>query len=107
MPGGLGVTCFHFFISGFIITRLLLLEVEHADHIAIVQFYLRRIYDSFLPYFAMSSLSWLVLEIFGRKFDRLEIWSVFLYFVNYYGIYLGPTTEAFVSPFSITWSLTS
>lgn len=104
VPGGLGVTIF-FFISGFIITRLLLLEVVHADHIAIVQFYLRRFTRLFPALFCYVSLSWLVLKFSGVEFDRLEIWSVFLYFVNYYGIYLGPTTEAFVSPFSITWSL--
>jgi peptidoglycan/LPS O-acetylase OafA/YrhL len=41
IPGGLGVTIF-FFISGFLITRLLLAEADRTGGIALVAFYRRR-----------------------------------------------------------------
>lgn len=104
VPGGLGVTIF-FFISGFIITRLLIHEVEQTTEIAIAPFYLRRFARLFPALLCYVCLSLLVLKFTAVNFDGLEVWAVFLYFVNYYGIYLGPAAEEFVSPFSITWSL--
>lgn len=104
VPGGLGVTIF-FFISGFIITRLLIHEVEQTTQIAITAFYIRRFARLFPALLCYVCLSLLVLKFTGVNFDGLEVCAVFLYFVNYYGIYLGPLTEEFVSPFSITWSL--
>src|ERR1700686_3578696 len=46
VPGGLGVTVF-FFLSGYLITTLLMEERERSDRIDIGKFYLRRAFRLF------------------------------------------------------------
>src|ERR1700744_3779762 len=48
IPGGFGVTIF-FFLSGFLITTLLLAEYEETGRIDIPKFYLRRVFRLMPP----------------------------------------------------------
>src|SRR5215813_15558710 len=48
VPGGLGVTIF-FFLSGYLITTLLVDERERSGRIDIGKFYLRRVFRLFPP----------------------------------------------------------
>ena len=67
--GDLGVRVF-FVISGFLITRLLLTEVEARGRIHLGKFYLRRTFRIFPPYYAfllallaMNAAGWLALNV--------------------------------------------
>jgi peptidoglycan/LPS O-acetylase OafA/YrhL len=106
VPGGFGVTLF-FFVSGFLITRLLLAEFTEQGNISLPHFYMRRIlrlYPALLFMILLSVISFHYTT--SRHIDLLEITSALFYFANYYGIYVGYTfLEGTHHPFSILWSL--
>ncbi len=79
VPGGLGVTVF-FFISGFLITRLLIAEAQTNGKIRIKQFYIRRIlrlYPALLFMVLMSS------ALFGAFGFGGPTWHEFLAALGY------------------------
>ena len=104
MPGGLGVTIF-FFISGFIITRLMLQEFDRDQKIDVRHFYLRRLFrlmPALIVYVACSLLAmWMV----GEPIRLVELLSVFFYFANYFAIFFSFSSTLMPAPLSITWSL--
>lgn len=114
VPGGLGVTIF-FFISGFLITRLLLVERERAGRIHFGAFYMRRFLrlgPALVTYIAIACVG---LAIAGLAPHLPDIAAALLYYANYYQIFgdfqhavaITPNGEAvrLPSPFSILWSL--
>ncbi|MES1202552.1 MAG: acyltransferase [Pseudomonadota bacterium] len=114
VPGGLGVTVF-FFISGFLITRLLLEEHESKGSIAFLRFYTRRFLrlgPALVVYVAIASAALIVV---GGVFSLADTFAALLYYANYYQIFgdfqhvtvATPAGEAvrLNSPFSILWSL--
>jgi peptidoglycan/LPS O-acetylase OafA/YrhL len=105
LPGGLGVTVF-FFISGFLITSLLLNERERTNNIDLKGFYLRRFWRLTPPVVLHVVLSLALLWVVNGTVKWIEPASVFFYFANYYKIFEHYTmTGAQYSPFDIYWSL--
>ncbi|MBC3862315.1 acyltransferase [Undibacterium jejuense] len=104
VPGGLGVTIF-FFISGFIITRLMVSEWDRVGYVSIRKFYIRRFFRLMpaLLIFILCALT--VMQMASVNWRWVELGSVFFYFANYFGIFVGFSENALPSPLSITWSL--
>jgi len=105
IPGGFGVSVF-FFISGLLITRLLLAEHQANGAIAIGRFYLRRmirLYPALLLAVLLGTLVfWLAVGILNWN----RILAALLYYSNYYDIYghFSQPHEGF-EPLVILWSL--
>ncbi|MFZ6772451.1 acyltransferase family protein [Undibacterium sp. SXout7W] len=104
IPGGLGVTIF-FFISGFIITRLMIEEWDSTGTISIKKFYIRRFFRLMPALVVFVLLSLAVMMVAGVQWRWVELLSVFFYYANYYGIFIGFSGDALPPPLSITWSL--
>lgn len=104
VPGGLGVTIF-FFISGFIITRLMISEWDTTGSMRISHFYIRRFFRLMPALTVFIFLSVLTLQLAGHGVAWKEILAVFLYTANYYGIFIGFSGDTFPPPLAITWSL--
>jgi peptidoglycan/LPS O-acetylase OafA/YrhL len=105
IPGGLGVTIF-FFLSGYLITTLLLDEREGTGQINIGHFYQRRAFR-LLPSLFVTLLVAYVLVGLGRIQGGISwqgVGSQVFYFANYYSIFFdhGGTTPAGTG---ILWSL--
>lgn len=104
VPGGLGVTVF-FFISGFIITRLMLGEWQRAGTIDIRAFYVRRFFR-LTPALVVYVLCCLVaIWVVGARVRGIELAAVFFYFANFYEIFVGFGVGEPLYPLGITWSL--
>lgn len=104
IPGGLGVTVF-FFISGFIITRLLLSEHGEKGQISIKDFYLRRLFRLMPALSLYIALSLAVMWLTGQPLKARDFAAVLFYFSNYYNIFWGFVQGTLISPLRITWSL--
>jgi peptidoglycan/LPS O-acetylase OafA/YrhL len=105
IPGGFGVTVF-FFISGYLITSLLLAERERTGTIDLMQFYLRRFWRLAPPVFVHVGLSALFIILVGAQLNWIEPASVLFYFSNYYKVFITyDSIKGAYSPFTIYWSL--
>jgi peptidoglycan/LPS O-acetylase OafA/YrhL len=104
LPGSLGVTVF-FFISGFIITRLLLTE----DRIDLKSFYLRRCFRLLPALLVFMAVSSLLVGLSGYSIPIADDAAVLLYYANYHSIaphdFAVYGTDAVKSPYTVTWSL--
>lgn len=104
VPGGLGVTIF-FFISGFIITTLMINEYEADDSISIRKFYIRRFFRIIPAMLVYVVISIFFLLLINNAINLNELSAVVLFYSNYYSITPGFSGGAFPSPLSILWSL--
>ncbi len=104
VPGGLGVTIF-FFISGFIITRLMISEWDKTGTISIKKFYIRRFFRLMPALIVFVVLSLITMQLADVNWTWIELSSVFFYFANYFGIFVGFSGEVLPPHLSITWSL--
>jgi peptidoglycan/LPS O-acetylase OafA/YrhL len=105
VPGGLGVTIF-FFISGFLITSLLISEFRRDGRISLKKFYLRRFWRLAPPLICFIVLSTLLIVVCLKTVKGFELLSAILYFANYYSIYWQYQDLPFgPSPLKILWSL--
>jgi peptidoglycan/LPS O-acetylase OafA/YrhL len=105
IPGGLGVTIF-FFLSGFLITTLLIDECQRTGTINIKFFYLRRLVRLMPPLFLTLGLAYTAAAngvIEGRA-TVAGFLSQLFYFSNYYSLFfdIGNTTPVGTGIF---WSL--
>jgi peptidoglycan/LPS O-acetylase OafA/YrhL len=104
IPGGLGVTVF-FFLSGFLITTLLVDEHDRHGGINIKHFYMRRGYRLLPPLFILLAIAYALvgLGLLDGGFSWLGISSQTFYFANYYEIF----SDHVVRPngTGILWSL--
>lgn len=104
IPGKFGVTLF-FFISGYLITKLLLLELTKKGHIGLKDFYLRRffrLYPALLSMIIVSMGAAFVMQCFVPLKDIL---AALFYFTNYYiGWFRDPGTDC-ARILDIIWSL--
>jgi peptidoglycan/LPS O-acetylase OafA/YrhL len=99
VPGGFGVTIF-FFISGYLITNLLIDEYLVTGRISLKLFYLRRILRLY-PSLLIMIVCFTLYNFFNNRFiNAREILAVMFYYENYYGFY----TKS-VQSFSTLWSL--
>lgn len=104
VPGGLGVTVF-FFISGFIITRLMLGEWQRNGRIDVRAFYVRRFFR-LTPALVVYVVCCLVaMSVVGARIRGVELAAVFFYFANFYEIFVGFGVGEPLYPLGITWSL--
>jgi peptidoglycan/LPS O-acetylase OafA/YrhL len=105
VPGGLGVTIF-FFLSGYLISTLLLTEHERTGGINIANFYARRVFRLMPP--LMLSL----VVAYGLTYSGLlpggitvkGLAAQLLYFANYYGLFFDPG-NTIPDGTGILWSL--
>lgn len=86
VPGGFGVTMF-FFISGFIITTLLIREQAKRGHIAIRDFYLRRALRLYPALFVFVAVIVAVYAAKAMAPTTLGVLGGFFYFMNYLVIF--------------------
>ncbi len=105
VPGGLGVTIF-FFLSGYLITTLLLDEHGDWGRIDVRQFYLRRAFRLLPPLFVTLAVAYGLLAVgrIGGGFTWGGLLSQVFYFANYHAIFFdsGASTPAGTG---ILWSL--
>ena len=105
IPGGFGVTVF-FFISGFLITRLLLAESKKKGRIHLKDFYIRRVvrlYPALIFMVLGSTGLYLALGQGGPK--PLELTSALGYFTNIYQVVVRAGGELPFMPWTHLWSL--
>ncbi|GGA85635.1 hypothetical protein GCM10011491_11540 [Brucella endophytica] len=87
IPGVFGVTVF-FFISGFLITTLLIDEHRRSGTIAVGAFYMRRFLRLFPPLFVFVALSGAVWVAIGERLHPLGVVGALAYMTNYLVIFV-------------------
>jgi len=87
IPGGLGVTIF-FFLSGYLITTLLRIEVEKTGTLSLKKFYLRRARRILPPAYITLAFAYLLgyLGILSSRGSRPALLAVFFYYYNYFDL---------------------
>ncbi|MFD0937414.1 acyltransferase family protein [Methylobacterium trifolii] len=104
VPGGFGVTIF-FFVSGFLITTLLLRELDASGGIDLRNFYLRRLLR-LAPELLAFVLVTLVVGLATDKVVRpVELLAAVFYFTNYYHLINGMCSYDVCVGWHILWSL--
>jgi peptidoglycan/LPS O-acetylase OafA/YrhL len=105
VPGGLGVTIF-FFLSGYLITTLLLTEHENSGAIDIPRFYARRVLRLMPPLLITLAIAYALTYsgLLGGRITLAGLASQLLYFANYYVLFFDPG-ETIPSGTGILWSL--
>jgi len=106
VPGGFGVTVF-FFISGFLITRLLLAESESKGQVGLKNFYIRRfvrLYPALLFMLFGSTLIFGILGVGGPS--ALQLSAGVFYFTNFFQVGLQTFGgQVPFMPWTHLWSL--
>ena len=100
-PGGLGVLIF-FVISGFLISRLMIAEINETGTLSIRHFYARRILRLFPTLLLMIAIFTPLLIALGAVITTTQVLTAALYFANYYHLFIGYPN---LSPFPTLWSL--
>ena len=85
IPGGFGVTVF-FFLSGFLITTLLRLEVQASARVDFSHFYLRRVFRILPPFYVVLALAYGIVFVRGlwHEIDSASALSQVLHYSNYW-----------------------
>lgn len=105
VPGGLGVTVF-FFVSGYLITDLLLRERSQHGRIDLRAFYWRRFWRLVPALVVYVALAMAVALLLGKPIPPWEPLSAVLYLSNYFGQFVGYSELGQgYSPYSMLWSL--
>lgn len=104
VSANLGVTIF-FFISGFIITRLMLHEYQTQNGIKIFAFYKRRFFRLIPELFLMLTAVVILAIALGLTVDWGQIFAGFFYYMNYYTIFLRHNGLDYTLPINPLWSL--
>ena len=102
VPGGLGVVVF-FVISGFLLTRQMIAEIEHTGTLNTRAFYLRRAFRLVPALIVYMLLFNLLLWSLGANIPAGSVLSGLFYWANYYSGFVH-TSEKW-SPNGILWSL--
>ena len=92
VPGALGVTVF-FFISGFLITTLLIGENDRTGTINIKDFYIRRflrLAPELYPFLLITAIGGI---LYAKPTTWIDVASASLYFTNYVYIHYHSVTE--------------
>ena len=104
IPGGFGVTLF-FFISGFLITRLLIAEQEKKGQVQLFNFYTRRFLRLLPALLFMILISTGIMTALGDAPRMRDFFSSLIYMMNYNNIALGFAGEIQTGPWGHLWSL--
>jgi peptidoglycan/LPS O-acetylase OafA/YrhL len=91
VPGGLGVTIF-FFLSGYLITTLMLTEHERTGGINILNFYTRRAFRLMPPLLVTLAIAYALTyaRLLSGGITDTGLAAQLLYFANYYGLFFDP-----------------
>lgn len=100
VPGDLGVTAF-FVLSGFLITWLLIKELDKTGTISLRDFYARRTLRIFPAYYAFVALSIVADYALHAPWHASRIAAAFTYTINYQDAITGVTN----GPAAHAWSL--
>ncbi len=105
IPGGLGVTIF-FFLSGYLITTLILDEQRRRNRIGVGQFYARRALRLLPPLFVTLAIAYslVAMGLLGGGTSWRGLSSQLFYFANYFQIYFADA-ESQPNGTGILWSL--
>jgi peptidoglycan/LPS O-acetylase OafA/YrhL len=105
VPGGLGVTIF-FFLSGYLITTLLIQEQNQYNKINIIKFYLRRFFRLAPALFLTICIAYslVFLHFLPGKATFLGFLAQLFYFYNYYALFFDGYSNV-PRGTSILWSL--
>jgi len=105
IPGGLGVTVF-FFLSGYLITTLLIVEYQKKQTIHLKKFFIRRLLRLSPPFICTLIGAYLLVhfELLPGKIQLEGILAQVFYFANYYTIFFPESTNL-PSGTGIFWSL--
>lgn len=104
LPGGLGVTIF-FFLSGYLITTLLRLEHDRTSRISLRDFYVRRAFRIWPPFYVVLTLA-IVATLLDWLPEPLKVGSVaaqLAHVTNYWFIFRD--THGFPAGTVVYWSL--
>ena len=104
IPGKFGVTLF-FFLSGYLITRLLLAEIQERGRIDFGSFYLRRLFRLYPALLVMIGCSVIATKIMKFPLPMTDIWASLLYYTNYYIGWFRTPVEDPGRILDILWSL--
>lgn len=104
IPGKFGVTLF-FFISGFLITKLLLLEYHEKNSISLKKFYLRRFFRLYPALLGMIGVSLITASLIPCSIPLKDIIAALFYFTNYYIGWIRDPGEDCMRILDIIWSL--
>lgn len=105
IPGGFGVTVF-FFLSGYLITTLLLVEFGAKDTIEVKKFYIRRFLRLTPPLMVTLVVTYLAV-LFGVSDGGITLFgllSQIFYFANYFSIFFEQT-DSLPAGTGVLWSL--
>ncbi|MCL2313780.1 MAG: acyltransferase [Proteobacteria bacterium] len=104
VPGGFGVTVF-FFLSGFLITTLMRMELEKTGNVSFKKFYLRRVLRIFPPFYVVLLLSTLLcaLGFLAGKLEWKALVAQYFYYYNYWVAAFG--YEGTAGGTGVYWSL--
>lgn len=100
----LGLKTF-FFISGFLIARLLLAEEKSTGRISLIGFYTRRVLRLYPVIIIYVTLVVAISLARGIAVHAIDVASVFLYFVNYLVIHYDHFGQTMPLPVAMLWSL--
>lgn len=104
ISANLGVTIF-FFISGYIITRLMSAEQIETGRFAIKAFYRRRIVRLVPALMVMLAGVVGLAAVLGHKIDWGQVAAGTFYYMNYYSIMLRDAGQEYTLPINPLWSL--
>jgi len=105
VPGGLGVTIF-FFLSGYLITTLMLTEHARTGGINILNFYTRRVFRLMPPLVISLAIAYALTYagMLAGGITTKGLAAQLLYFANYYGLFFDPG-NTIPDGTGILWSL--
>ncbi len=106
VPGIFGVTVF-FFVSGFLITRQLIAELNRTGQIALDKFYIRRMLRLYPALLTAIVLGGVLYVLLGGVLKTSDVAAAILYGSNYWGMSGGfeSTLPGVPHPYGILWSL--
>jgi peptidoglycan/LPS O-acetylase OafA/YrhL len=103
VPGGFGVTVF-FFLSGYLITTLLRLEVERTGTVSLRHFYLRRALRIWPPFYLVLLIAYAIsFVLFPEGLRLAPFLAQALHYSNYQLIYQG--WDGVAAGTGVYWSL--
>jgi peptidoglycan/LPS O-acetylase OafA/YrhL len=105
VPGGLGVTIF-FFLSGYLISTLMLAEHEGTGGINVLNFYRRRVFRLMPPLLVSLAIAYglTYAGLLSGTITSPGLAAQVLYFANYYGLFFDPG-NTIPDGTGILWSL--